>query len=168
MSKTPSPESQSSPLGDFQLDLLKQEYFFLQTTIEDYNKQIWVIKALGITGTSAVLGFMLREKQNLSVSVSTIAFMGCAIPLFFWILESQWKHFQRGFYPRVAQIEAIFANTYGLCSPKIYGSWTYTFKRSLTPQHKGYLWDGLLNRSVCVSYLLEIAFLWSIAAIAYF
>ncbi|MGM3307998.1 hypothetical protein ACSQ6I_18820 [Anabaena sp. WFMT] len=170
MSKTPSSEAQSNQLGDFELNLLKQEYFFLQTTIEDYNKQIWVIKALGITGTSAVLGFILREKQNLSVSISAsnIAFIGCAIPLFFWILESQWKHFQRGFYPRVAQIESILANTYGLCSPKIYGSWTYTFKRSPTSQHKGYLWDGLLNRSVCVSYLLEIAFLLIIAAIAYF
>ena len=162
MSKPPSTESHSSPIDDFELNLLKQEYFFLQTTIEDYNKQIWIIKALGITGTSAVLGLILKEKQN----AITIAVIGCVIPIFFWILESQWKHFQRGFYPRVAQIESIFINTYGLLSPRIYGSWTYTFKRSPTPQHKGYLWDGLLNRSVYVSYLLEIAFLLIIAAIA--
>lgn len=163
MSKTPSSEFQSSPLGDFELDLLKQEYFFLQTTIEDYNKQIWVIKALGITGTSAVFGFIFQHKQNASL----IAIIGCLIPLFFWILESQWKHFQRGFYPRVAQIESIMTNTYGLLSPKIYGSWTYTFKRSPIPQHKGYWWDGFLNPSVCISYLLEIGFLLLIAVIAY-
>jgi hypothetical protein len=164
MAKTPSSESQSSLLGDFELDLLKQEYFFLQTTIEDYNKQIWVIKALGITGTSAVLGFIFQHKAN----VTTIAIIGCAIPIFFWILESQWKHFQRGFYPRVAQIEGILTSNYGLSSPKIYGSWAYTFKRSTTPRHKGYLWDGFLNPSVCISYLLEIGFLLLIAAIAYF
>ncbi|MEH2211416.1 hypothetical protein [Nostoc sp.] len=43
----PSTSSNANALSDFELELLKQEYFFLQTTIEDYNKQIWAIKALG-------------------------------------------------------------------------------------------------------------------------
>lgn len=161
----PSPaDSQPKPINDLELDLLKQEYFFLQTTIEDYNKQIWVIKALGITGTGAVLTLMLQQKTN----ASAIAYIGCAIPLFFWILESQWKHFQRGFYPRVAEIESILSTRYGLSSPKIYTGWSQHFKRtpSATPRHRGYLWDGLLNRSVLVSYVLEIAFLLLMAAIA--
>jgi hypothetical protein len=161
----PSPaDPQTQPPTDFELDLLKQEYFFLQTTIEDYNKQIWVIKALGITGTGAVLALMLQQKTN----ASAIALIGCAIPLFFWILESQWKHFQRGFYPRVAEIESILSDRCGLCSPKIYTGWSHHFKRipSPTPKHRGYLWDGLLNRSVFVSYVLEIAFLLLMAAIA--
>lgn len=81
----PSPtEPQSKPLNDLELDLLKQEYFFLQNTIEDYNKQIWVIKALGITGTGAILALMIQQKTN----ASAIAFIGSGIPLFFWILES--------------------------------------------------------------------------------
>lgn len=97
-------DSQPTPLTNFELDLLKQEYFFLQTTIEDYNKQIWVIKALGITGTGAVIGLTLQQK------LGAIALFGCAIPLFFWILESQWKHFQRGLYPRVAEIKSILTD----------------------------------------------------------
>ncbi|MEH1984393.1 MULTISPECIES: hypothetical protein [unclassified Nostoc] len=36
----PSTSSNANALSDFELELLKQEYFFLQTTIEDYNKQI--------------------------------------------------------------------------------------------------------------------------------
>ncbi len=161
----PSPTTpQSQPLNELELDLLKQEYFFLQNTIEDYNKQIWLIKALGITGTGAILALMLQQKTN----ASTIAFIGCAIPLFFWILESQWKHFQHGFYPRVAEIESIFSNRYGLCSPKIYTGWSYHFKRTPTntPKHRGYFWDGLFNRSVFISYVLEIVFLLLIATIA--
>ncbi|WP_242044494.1 hypothetical protein [Anabaena azotica] len=71
-------ESQPQPLSDFELDLLKQEYFFLQNTIEDYNKQIWVIKAIGITGTGGVLALMLQQKTN----ASAIALIGCTIPLF--------------------------------------------------------------------------------------
>jgi hypothetical protein len=59
---------------EFELNLLKEEYFFLQNTIEDYNRQIWVIKALGITGTGAAIALALQEKQ------SSIALLGCAIP----------------------------------------------------------------------------------------
>ena len=164
MSNSLPTDSQPYATTDSELDLLKQEYFFLQTTIEDYNKQIWVIKALGITGTGAVLALMPQHKPN----ASAIALIGCAIPLFFWILSSQWKHFQRGFYPRVFEIESILSERYSLLSPKIYTGWSNYFKRtpSPAPRHRGYLWDGLLNRSVFVSYVLEIAFLLFMAAIA--
>ena len=148
-------DSQPQLTTDVELDLLKQEYFFLQTTIEDYNKQIWAIKALGITGTGAVLALMLQQKIN----ARAIALIGSAIPLFFWILESQWKHFQRGFYPRVAEIESIFSQR-SLSSPRIYTGWSFHFKRdSSSTSRRGYIWNGLLNRSVFISYLLEIAFL---------
>ncbi len=145
----------SSPLppSNFELDLLKDEYFFVQKTIEDYNKQIWGIKALGLTGTGAAIGLML-EKQN-----PLIALIGCAIPLLFWILESQWKHFQRGFYPRAAELESILTHQFHLRGPAIYGKWSASFRRSTKPHYVSYLRDGLLNRSVCVTYLLEIAFL---------
>ncbi|WP_199315124.1 MULTISPECIES: hypothetical protein [Oscillatoriales] len=70
----PPPPTPPKPLTDFELELLKQEYFFLQNTIEDYNRQIWAIKALGITGTGAVIALVLQQKQGL------IALIGCAIP----------------------------------------------------------------------------------------
>ena len=139
----PSPDnSQPKSKLEFELELLKQEYFFLQTTIEDYNKQIWVIKALGITGTGAVIGLALQQKQSL------IALIGCAIPVFFWVLESQWKHFQRGFYPRIAEIEKIFTLECNLRSPAIFWEWSRALKRAGTPQRNGSLWDGLLNPTV--------------------
>lgn len=150
----PSPsDPQPKTKAEFELELLKQEYFFLQTTIEDYNKQIWVIKALGITGTGAVIGLALQQKQGL------IALIGCVIPLFFWILESQWKHFQRGFYPRVVEIERILTLEYSLRSPAIFFEWSRALKRNPTPQRNGYLWDGLFNPTVYISYVLEIIFL---------
>jgi hypothetical protein len=150
----PSPDTpQPKTKAEFELELLKQEYFFLQNTIEDYNKQIWVIKALGITGTGAVIGLALQQKQGL------IALIGCVIPLFFWILESQWKHFQRGFYPRVVEIERILTLEYSLRSPAIFFEWSRALKRNPTPQRNGYLWDGLFNPTVYISYVLEIIFL---------
>jgi hypothetical protein len=150
----PSPDTpQPKTKAEFELELLKQEYFFLQNTIEEYNKQIWVIKALGITGTGAVIGLALQQKQGL------IALIGCVIPLFFWILESQWKHFQRGFYPRVVEIERILTLEYSLRSPAIFFEWSRALKRNPTPQRNGYLWDGLFNPTVYISYVLEIIFL---------
>jgi hypothetical protein len=139
--------------AEFELELLKQEYFFLQTTIEDYNKQIWVIKSLGITGTGILLTLALQQNQGL------IALMGCAIPLFFWILESQWKYFQCGFYPRVFDIEKILTLEYNFRSPAIFCEWNRAFKRKPSPQKNGYVLDGLFNPDVYVSYVLEIIFL---------
>lgn len=153
MSELSSAEPHSTDLTTFELDLLKQEYFFLQTAIEDYNKQIWLIKALGITGTGGVIVLALQQKQGL------IALVGCGIPLFFWVLESQWKHFQRGFYPRVTEIESILQNTYKLRSPAIFSSWCCAFRRTVSSRRSGYFWDGLLNPSVFVGYMLEIGFL---------
>ncbi len=149
-SPSPSPTPQ---LREFELNLLKEEYFFLQKTIEDYNQQIWLIKALGLTGTGAAIAFTIQLKLGI------VAIIGCVIPLFFWILESQWKHFQRGFYPRVVEIEDIFKNESKLRSPTIYTSWTTAFKRRSPSKSKSYFRDGLLNPSVFVSYALAIAFL---------
>jgi hypothetical protein len=153
---SPQPSS-SAPSSEFELELLKEEYFFLQSTIEDYNRQIWVIKALGITGTGAAIALAFQQKQAL------VVLLGTAIPLFFWILESQWKHFQRGFYPRVAEIEKIFCQDLKLKGPVVYGDWCHSFKRNTISKRRGYLWDGLLNPSVFVSYVLEIIsllFMW--------
>ena len=152
----PSPDTpQPQSLTEFELEMLKQEYFFVQNTIEDYNKQIWVIKALGITGTGLVINQVLEQKQG---EPGLTALIGSSIPLFFWILESQWKHFQRGFYPRVYEIEEIF-NQRGLCCPAIFGKWSLALKRTPTFKRNGYLWDGLFNPTVYISYVLEIVFL---------
>ncbi|HEY9709607.1 MAG TPA: hypothetical protein V6D48_15490 [Oculatellaceae cyanobacterium] len=146
-------DTQPTPKPEFELELLKQEYFFLQTTIEDYNKQIWVIKTLGIAGTGAVIALSLQQKQSL------VPIIGCGIPLLFWVLESQWKHFQRGFYPRVAEIERILALEYNLRCPAIFCEWSRAFRRGIIPQRNSYFWEGLFNPSVYVSYALEIVFL---------
>jgi hypothetical protein len=155
-----TPEHQQHPFKEeFELNLLKDEYFFLQNTIEDYNRQIWVIKALGITGTGAAIALALQEKQ------SSIALLGCAIPIFFWVLEAQWKHFQRGFYPRVGELEMILLGEYKLRGPAIFGGWSRVFKRTTTPKRNGLLWDGILNPSVFISYILEIGFLLAMSLI---
>ncbi|MDJ0661117.1 MAG: hypothetical protein QNJ42_16750 [Crocosphaera sp.] len=146
------PQNQNNPAHtwtDFEKNLLEKEYFFLQTTVEDYNKQIWIIKALGITGTGAVIGLAIQQQQNI------ILLVGCMIPIFFWVLENQWKHYQRGFYSRISEIEVIFSRDLKLYTPAIFQGWNQSFKRPVY-KPKGYIRDGLLNSSVFVSYLLEL------------
>ena len=156
MSELEEQNSEDYNLEKFELEFLKQEYFFLQTTREDYNKQIWVIKALGITGTGAVVALAVQQNQAI------ISLIGCAIPLFFWILESQWKHFQRGFYPRIYKIESLLNGRHHLSCPSIFSDWSRTFRRDVEQHRKGYFWNGLLNPSVFISYILEIVFLFSL------
>ena len=143
-------------LLEFELDLLKQEYFFLESTIEDYNKQIWTIKSLGLTATGAIIVLMIKKEINIANNIDFLVF---AIPILFWALESQWKHFQRGFYQRVAVIESIFTQNLDFQSPKIYGSWQHSFHRSAMPYQVNYWRDGVCNRSVSATYILEILLL---------
>jgi hypothetical protein len=161
MSNPPSTSHQTDD-ANFELNLLREEYFFLETTIEDYNKQIWGIKALGLTGTGAVIVLMLQQKQPL------IALIGCVIPILFWILESQWKHFQRGFYPRAAEIEYILTQQFHYKSPRIYHKWTTSFNHPTRHHRINYWQDGLLNPSVYVTYLLEIVFLVTLYLLRYY
>lgn len=149
-------ENNDKKLLEFELNLLKKEYFFLETTIEDYNKQIWTIKALGLTATGTVIVFMIKKEIIMPNNADLLIF---AIPILFWALESQWKHFQRGFYNRVAEIETIFHKNFHFKSPKIYGGWQHSFHRSAKPYHVNYWKDGVLNRSVSATYILEILLL---------
>ncbi|MBC1237265.1 hypothetical protein [Nostoc sp. 2RC] len=149
-------EQSDRKLLQFELDLLKQEYFFLETTIEDYNKQIWVIKSLGLTATGTVITLMIQQQVNIPKNTD---FLILAIPFLFWVLESQWKHFQRGFYYRIAVIESIFTENFDFQSPLIYSSWRHSFHRSAKPYHVNYWKDGVCNLSVSATYIIEIVLL---------
>lgn len=144
---------------DLEREILEKEYFFLQNAVEDYNRQIWIIKSLGITGSGAAAGLAVQQTQPL------IALASCSIPLFFWVLEGQWKHFQRGFYPRIIELENLFEEVYNFKGPKIFHGWSSAFKRDTRSiiRRQGYVWDGLLNPSVFISYVLEICFLFLIS-----
>lgn len=48
---------------------------------------------------------------------------------------------------------------YCLRSPAIFCEWSRAFRRHPTPTRQGYLWDGLFNPTVYISYVLEIGFL---------
>lgn len=87
------------------LDFVRQEYFFLQTSVEDYQKQSLDIKKLSL-GLCAGIAFLQgAAKADLYLSLASIFFLA----LSFWLLDWLWKGFQRNHYPRLDEIETALS-----------------------------------------------------------
>jgi hypothetical protein len=90
-------------MTDEQRDLfLKEEYFQLQKSIEEFDGRALTIKAWSVTFSMvAIVGaFAGRAPAVLLVA----AFGSCV----FWLIECMWKTFQYAFYERINAIEDYF------------------------------------------------------------
>jgi hypothetical protein len=85
------------------LEFLKEEYFQLQRSIEEFDGRALTIKAWSVTFSMVALvgAFAARAPAVLLVA----AFGSCL----FWFLECTWKTFQYAFYERINAIEDYFA-----------------------------------------------------------
>jgi hypothetical protein len=82
-------------------ELLKAEYFHLQTVIETFDQRALTIKAWSVSLGAAVVALAREETLGLAVVAGS--------SLMFWVLEGYWKGFQDAFYVRVWELEAFFA-----------------------------------------------------------
>lgn len=84
-------------------ELLRDEYFQLQKTIEDFDGRTLTIKAWSVTFSAAGLGlaYQLSKPQLLLIAAASA--------WVFWLIEAAWKVHQRAFYRRIDQIEDWFA-----------------------------------------------------------
>jgi hypothetical protein len=102
------------------LDFIREEYFFLQQTVEDYQKQSLDIKKLSI-GLSAGLAILKGvTKADLVLSLASILLLA----LGFWLLDWLWKEFQRNHYPRIDDIEAELGREMRF-PPRLSASWRH-------------------------------------------
>jgi hypothetical protein len=83
--------------------LLKEEYFFLQKTIEDFDSKSITIKAWSVSGSLVLIGAGLSDKGG-----KELFLVGAFASLLFWFIEANWKGFQLSFYHRIRNIEAYF------------------------------------------------------------
>lgn len=101
-------------------DFIREEYFFLQQSVEDYQKQSLDIKKLSI-GLSAGLAILKGvTKADLVLSLASILLLA----LGFWMLDWLWKEFQRNHYPRLDQIEGELDGKMRF-PPRISASWRH-------------------------------------------
>jgi hypothetical protein len=87
--------------------LLKEEYFFIQSQYEDFDKRSLQIKGWISAGSIAAIavGFTSASKFAFLLPIFVAIIAGV-----FWYLEARWKLFQYAFQPRIRVIEAYFRN----------------------------------------------------------
>jgi hypothetical protein len=127
-------ESNMSPE---EISLLKEEYFHLQKTVEDFDQRGLTIKAWSITTSMAgIAAAFLHDNADILIILSAIS------ALTFWIIEAMWKAFQQCYYPRLWAIEKVFANQNVSENPlQISSSWSAEFHRhALRKFFRAFLW----------------------------
>ena len=82
-------------------DLLKEEYFHLQSVTESFDQRALTIKAWSVS-LAAAIGTLAAEE-----SWSLLVIAGSA--LLFWLIEEFWKSFQDAYFARTREIEAFFS-----------------------------------------------------------
>src|SRR5690242_9755990 len=84
--------------------LLKEEYFHLQKTVEDFDQRTLTIKAWSVTISMGGIatGF-------LNPTVHILPLLSALASLSFWMTEALWKEFQQCYYPRLRALERAFA-----------------------------------------------------------
>lgn len=92
-------------------DLLKEEYFHLQSTIEKFDEKSLQIKGWSITVCLAG-AIAATVSDELEAPERAVAYWICAAgSAAFWLIDAAWKDFQRRYFPRVAVIEKAFAQS---------------------------------------------------------
>jgi hypothetical protein len=100
-------------------DLLKEEYFHLQKTLEDFDAKSLTIKSWSVTLSMAGVGVAYLEGK------AVILLMAALSGLLFWIVEALWKTFQYAFYDRIYEIEKYYAGELQeISAPRIAHSWS--------------------------------------------
>lgn len=100
-----SPANQQSTSG-----LLKEEYFLLQKTVDDFDQKALTIKAWSVTASMAAIVASVTIKapddpHHLAPFLCLLASVGS---LAFWVTEALWKTFQQCYYSRIDRIEEFF------------------------------------------------------------
>jgi hypothetical protein len=91
------------PIDDEQL--LRDEYFQLQKTVEDFDGRSLTIKAWSATLSTSGIGLAYQQKNT------NLLLAAAAAAIAFWLIDWVWKLHQQAFYPRLQALEAWFAET---------------------------------------------------------
>lgn len=137
-------------------DLLKEEYFWLQRIIEDFDTKSLEIKkwSVGLVSASALAN--LTTHSNAGLIAGAVAAIG------FWIIDATWKTFQQGFLPRLRHIEEQYAKgVEDQCKPlQVTTSWRENVGRRVvirdTIEHM--FWGNVCLPHVVVLVIAIVAF----------
>ncbi|MEO1263938.1 MAG: hypothetical protein AAFZ15_34350 [Bacteroidota bacterium] len=83
----------------FRFELLKKEIDLLNQKINHFDNLRMKTKQMSLILWTAVIGFGLKENVN-----ESIFFLASSIPIPFWIMETRYKTYYKGFYLRIRVI----------------------------------------------------------------
>jgi hypothetical protein len=110
----------SNPLPE---QLLKEEYFHLQKTVEDFDQRSITIKNWSVTFAFAAIAGAFTSKAPIVFLVAAGASLG------FWIIDALWKGFQYAYYHRIIEIEDYFLGKTASLKPlQITHAWSSAWK----------------------------------------
>jgi hypothetical protein len=105
------------------LALLKEEYFHLQKTVEDFDQRSLTIKAWSVT--TSMVGI---AASFLHPDAGALSLLAALASLSFWITEALWKEFQQCYFPRLRTLERAFSTENATEIPfRINQSWSQTY-----------------------------------------
>jgi hypothetical protein len=113
------------PLKKIDVDLVKQEYFHLQKTVEDFDQRGLTIKGWSVTVSLAGMAAGLAQKQPALLLLASLS------AVLFWLLEAVWKKSQVAYYFRLEAIESFLSgeNSKDFTAPRITRDWRVGFER---------------------------------------
>jgi len=106
-------------MSSVDIEFLRQEYFHLQKTVEDFDQRALSIKTWSVTVSMAGIGVAITQKAPIILVLSGVS------ALLFWVMEVLWKSFQLAYYYRIRQIESHMKGEAieGFSSPEINRAW---------------------------------------------
>jgi hypothetical protein len=93
------------------IPLLKEEYFHLQKTVEDFDQRALTIKAWSVTTSMAGIAASFIHEH-----AAIISLLSALASLSFWTTETLWKEFQQCYYPRIRAIDPHSSDKTGFLS----------------------------------------------------
>jgi hypothetical protein len=103
--------------------LLKEEYFHLHKTVEDFDQRTLTIKAWSVT--TSMIGIAASFLHN---DARVLSLLAALASLSFWMTEALWKEFQQCYYPRIRELEHAFATGNTAERPfRINQTWSQTY-----------------------------------------
>jgi hypothetical protein len=121
--------------------LLKEEYFHLQKTVEDFDQRTLSIKTWSVT--TSMVGI---AASFLHSDASALSLLAALASLSFWMTEALWKEFQQCYYPRIRALERAFATGDTTEKPfRINRMWSQTYHSySLRKYVQIFLWPHVM------------------------
>lgn len=106
-------------------DLVKEEYFHLQKTVEDFDQRGLTIKAWSVTLSMGGIAAAFTQKQPGLLLLASLS------AILFWLIEAIWKRFQLAYYYRIKNIEAYLSGESpdGFSAPRITRDWSTGFRQ---------------------------------------